>query len=87
MRVGVVDGLNPVLQIVGIKTVTGNPNNPEQANRYRIVVSDGIETQSFVMLATTLNFMFENGDINENCIIAIHRQVPSRISRDGTNDR
>lgn len=77
----------PVLQMIGVKCVAANPNNPASVNRYRLIVSDGISTHSFVMLATTLNSMFESGEISENCIFEVKNFVPSKVSRGEANDR
>lgn len=72
----------PVLQMVGVKGVNANSSGEK---RYRLIVSDGSTTHSFVMLATSINHLYENGDLTEHCIFQVDRFVPSKVSRDGPN--
>lgn len=77
----------PTLQMIGVKCVAANQNNPASVNRYRLIVSDGIETHSFVMLATTLNSIYESGELSEFCIFEVKNFIPSKVSRGEANDR
>lgn len=77
----------PVLQMIGVKCVPANPNNPDSVNRYRMVVTDGVETHPFVMLATTLNSFYESGELTEFSIFEVRKFVPSKVNRDASGDK
>ena len=68
----------PVLQVVGIKCVPANPNNPDAVNRYRLALTDGVTTHSFVILATILNGFYESGELTEFSIIEVKKFNPSK---------
>lgn len=74
----------PILQMVGVKGVSANPGAEK---RYRLIVNDGSTTHSFVMLATSLNHLYESGDLSEHCLFQVDRFVPSKVTRDGPNDK
>lgn len=75
----------PVLQMVGVRSVKANDSTT--GNRYRVMINDGSGTHTFAMLATSLNHLYENGDLSEHCLFQIDKFVPSKVSREGPNDR
>lgn len=77
----------PVLQMMGVKCVHANPANPGSVNRYRLIVSDGAGTHPFAMLATSLNGMYEDGELTDFCIFEVGSYVPSNVNKNGPNDK
>jgi len=73
----VVDG--PVLQILAIKKI----NSTADAERYRILISDGKYFNSYAMLASQLNVMQHNGELEEFTIVQLDKYVTSMVGKDG----
>ncbi|CAH8623802.1 unnamed protein product [Dicrocoelium dendriticum] len=66
----------PVLKILGYKLVPGG--NAGQ-NRYRLLLSDGVKTHSFAMLATQLNHLIESGKLVNDTVVRIKKYVCNNI--------
>jgi len=67
----------PVLQILGSKRITG----AENAERYRLLVSDGKSLHSFAMLATQLNELQAQGQLCDYTICRVNRYITSMVNR------
>jgi replication factor A1 len=72
------------LQVLGSRKIAGSASVQD---RYRLVVTDGISTHNFAMLATSLNPDYEAGKFSEFTIIRIDRYVPSKINRNDNNEK
>ncbi|XP_016960724.1 replication protein A 70 kDa DNA-binding subunit [Drosophila biarmipes] len=77
----VVDG--PVLQILAIKKI----NSTADSERYRILISDGKYFNSYAMLASQLNVMQHNGELEEFTIVQLDKYVTSMVGKDGAGKR
>ncbi|EDW96487.1 replication protein A 70 kDa DNA-binding subunit [Drosophila yakuba] len=77
----VVDG--PVLQILAIKKI----NSAADSERYRILISDGKYFNSYAMLASQLNVMQHNGELEEFTIVQLDKYVTSLVGKDGAGKR
>ncbi|ESO97542.1 hypothetical protein LOTGIDRAFT_208727 [Lottia gigantea] len=64
----------PILQVVSFKKL-GSGN----AERYRIMLSDGDLIYSHAMLATQLNELMENGKVDNNCVIQVERYLCNTV--------
>lgn len=73
------------LQILGSKRIPASSSGGQ--DRYRLVLSDGVTTHNFAMLATTLNAAYEQGKFSEYTIVKVDRFVPSRVNRADSNER
>lgn len=69
---------HPVLQIINTKKITASGS----ADRYRLLVSDGVSTYSHVMLATQLNGMMESGKIDPLSVIRVNKFLCNTIQGD-----
>ncbi|KAL7023570.1 hypothetical protein ACKWTF_012683 [Chironomus riparius] len=74
-----------VVQVLGIKRIPSS--NPGGQDRYRLVLTDGVDTHNFAMLAIPLNSMYEDGQLTEFTIVRIDRFVPSKVNRNDNNER
>uniref|UniRef100_A0A1B6MN54 Replication protein A subunit n=1 Tax=Graphocephala atropunctata TaxID=36148 RepID=A0A1B6MN54_9HEMI len=68
--------LNPVLQVLGSRKLTGNVNS----ERYRLLISDGVYCNSYAMLATQLNHMVDDNQLAEYSIIRVNRHLTSMVN-------
>lgn len=68
----------PVVQILGSKRIAGAG---DQLERFRLLISDGINVFSFAMLATQLNALHRNGHLAEYTVIRINRYTSSVLQR------
>lgn len=50
------------------------------ADRYRVLISDGVYCNSFAMLATQLNPMVENNQLAEFSVIRVNRHLTSLVN-------
>ncbi|KAI8045324.1 replication protein A 70 kDa DNA-binding subunit [Drosophila gunungcola] len=73
----------PVLQILAIKKI----NSTADAERYRILISDGKYFNSYAMLASQLNVMQHNGELDEFTIVQLDKYVTSMVGKDGAGKR
>ena len=66
----------PILQVLGSKRIAGG-----NAERYRLLLSDGQYLQSFSMLSTQLNHLVADGQLNENTIIKVQQHITSVVNK------
>ncbi|CAH8551888.1 unnamed protein product [Heterobilharzia americana] len=83
LTVGAIDAINngknvdePVLKLLGFKSVPGGGGGQ---NRYRLLLSDGVKTHSFAMLATQLNHLIDENKLVTNSIIRVRKHVCNNI--------
>lgn len=67
---------DPVMQVLGVRKITAAGAN----ERYRLLISDGLNVNSFAMLATQLNNMVTSGELSEFSILKIKRHVISNLT-------
>uniref|UniRef100_A0A8C2V064 Replication protein A subunit n=2 Tax=Chinchilla lanigera TaxID=34839 RepID=A0A8C2V064_CHILA len=70
--------IKPILQVINIRPITTGNSPP----RYRLLMSDGINTLSSFMLATQMNSLVETEQLASNCICQIHRFIVNTL-KDG----
>ncbi|KAM9208122.1 replication protein A 70 kDa DNA-binding subunit isoform 2-T2 [Dugong dugon] len=70
--------IKPVLQVINIRPITTGNSPP----RYRLLMSDGVNTLSSFMLATQLNSLVEEERLSSNCICQINRFIVNML-KDG----
>ncbi|KAK4472002.1 hypothetical protein MN116_005379 [Schistosoma mekongi] len=66
----------PVLKLLGFKSVPGGGGGQ---NRYRLLLSDGVKTHSFAMLATQLNHLIDDNKLVNNSVIRVRKHVCNNI--------
>ncbi|XP_026518024.1 replication protein A 70 kDa DNA-binding subunit-like [Terrapene carolina triunguis] len=72
------NNLKPVLQVINIRAIaTGNG-----PSRYRVLMSDGVNTLSSFMLATQLNSLIEEERLSAHCICQVNRYIVNSL-KDG----
>lgn len=67
---------DPVMQVIGVRKITASGAN----ERYRLLISDGCNFNSFAMLATQLNSMVSSGELTEFSILRIKRHIISNLT-------
>ncbi|XP_034664549.1 replication protein A 70 kDa DNA-binding subunit [Drosophila subobscura] len=77
------DVTKPVLQILAIKKINSNAD----AERYRILISDGKYFNSYAMLASQLNEMQHRGQLDEFTIVQLDKYVTSMVGKEGAGKR
>ncbi|XP_032119336.1 replication protein A 70 kDa DNA-binding subunit isoform X4 [Sapajus apella] len=70
--------IKPILQVINIRPITTGNSPP----RYRLLMSDGVNTLSSFMLATQLNTLVEQGQLASNCVCQINRFIVNTL-KDG----
>jgi len=70
------DVKDPVMQVIGVRKITATGAN----ERYRLLISDGCNFNSFAMLATQLNSMVTSGELTEFSILRIKRHIISKLN-------
>lgn len=73
----------PILQVLGTKRISGGGN----AERYRLLLSDGQYLQSFSMLSTQLNHLVNEGSLSEFTIIQVKQHVTSVVNKNDNDER
>ncbi|XP_058805155.1 replication protein A 70 kDa DNA-binding subunit-like [Phymastichus coffea] len=73
----------PIFQVLGHKRLASSTSG----ERYRLLVSDGIKSNSFTMLATQLNQLVTNDVLSEHSIVQIKRYAISMVNNGGTQRR
>lgn len=68
----------PVLQILSNKKIQSGSS----ADRYRLLLSDGLYNYSHAMLATQLNPLMESGDMDNNCVIQADKYLCNTLQGD-----
>ena len=66
----------PVLQILGSKRIASG-----DGERFRLLVSDGKYLHSFAMLATQLNHVVAEGQMEDNTIFRANRYITSLVNK------
>merc|ERR1711971_1439554 len=59
---------DPNLQLLSFKRIAGS-----SSERYRLLISDGMYSNSYAMLATQLNKMVTDSTLDEFCVIKVKR--------------
>ncbi|XP_071448452.1 replication protein A 70 kDa DNA-binding subunit [Hetaerina americana] len=67
---------NPIVQVLGSRKIVGN----EASDRYRLLISDGVNVLSFAMLGTQLNEKVVSGELSNNTIIKINHHITSLVN-------
>nr|XP_021560104.1 replication protein A 70 kDa DNA-binding subunit [Neomonachus schauinslandi] len=70
--------IKPILQVINIRPIITGNSPP----RYRLLMSDGLNTLSSFMLATQLNPLVEEEQLSSNCICQINRFIVNTL-KDG----
>jgi len=71
---------NPVLQVLGQKRIAGNSG--QGADRYRLLLSDGVHSHSSAMLATQLNDKVDSGELSQFAVIKLVKYLCNQIQGD-----
>lgn len=74
-----VDG--PILQVLGQKRIAGNTGSGG-ADRYRLLLSDGVNSHSSAMLATQLNDKVDSGELSQFAVINLVKFLCNQIQPD-----
>lgn len=75
----------PVLQVVSVRKMeAGEQEKGGDNSRYRITVTDG-SVQCRILLASSISYMYESGDLDDFCVIQIERFVPSKTRNNPGN--
>lgn len=69
----------PIIQFLGHKKLSSQSN----AERYRLLISDGVQINSFTMLATQLNHLITDNTMTEHSICQITRYTISKVNNNG----
>lgn len=72
----------PILQVLGSKRIAGG-----NAERYRLLLSDGMFLQSFSMLSTQLNHLVVDGQLSEFTIIKVQQHITSVVNKNENDER
>ncbi|CAM2104241.1 replication protein A 70 kDa DNA-binding subunit [Caretta caretta] len=72
------NNLKPVLQVINIRAIATGNGPP----RYRVLMSDGVNTLSSFMLATQLNSLIEEERLSAHCICQVNRYIVNSL-KDG----
>lgn len=67
---------SPVFQILGVKRIMGG-----ESERLRLLISDSKYFNSFAMLATQLNSMFNEDKLKENTIVRVDKYITSVVNK------
>merc|ERR1711923_288093 len=59
---------NPNLQILSSKRIDGS-----SSERYRLLISDGMYSNSYAMLTTQLNWMVAEKQLDDYCVVQVKR--------------
>jgi len=66
---------DPVMQVLGYKKIAGSGQE-----RYRILLSDGQNSNSFSMLATQLNHMIHNKELEQFTVVKINKFICNQVA-------
>ncbi|XP_061197079.1 replication protein A 70 kDa DNA-binding subunit-like isoform X2 [Saccostrea echinata] len=78
----IINGQNfdkPVLQVISSKKITTQGSN---ADRYRLLLSDGVVSYSHAMLATQLNSLMESGELDNLAVVQVDKFLCNTIQGD-----
>lgn len=71
--------IRPVLQILGVKRIMAG-----ETERLRLLISDSQYFNSYAMLATQLNSMYNEDKLKENTIVRLDKYITSIVSKSDT---
>ncbi|PAA78728.1 hypothetical protein BOX15_Mlig015525g2, partial [Macrostomum lignano] len=71
------DYQNPVLKVLGHRKVPGGGQD-----RYRLLVTDGIDQHSYVMLGTQLNYLIEGDQLPPGTVLQVTKYVLNNMKSD-----
>ncbi|XP_050528390.1 replication protein A 70 kDa DNA-binding subunit-like [Daktulosphaira vitifoliae] len=66
----------PVMQVLGSRKIAASGTD----ERYRLLISDGLNHNSFALLASQLNGMVSSGELSDFAIIKIKRHIISNVT-------
>ncbi|XP_050527598.1 replication protein A 70 kDa DNA-binding subunit-like [Daktulosphaira vitifoliae] len=66
----------PVMQVLGSRKIAASGAD----ERYRLLISDGLNHNSFALLASQLNGMVSSGELSDFAIIKIKRHIISNVT-------
>lgn len=69
---------SPVFQIISSKLISSGSGT----DRYRLLLSDGRNSYSHVMLATQLNEMMQSGEMDNHCVIRAKQYICNTLQGD-----
>jgi replication factor A1 len=72
----------PLLQVLGNKAIAGSGQE-----RFRLLLSDGVYTNSFSMLATQLNHMIHDNKLSQFSIIRVKKHVCNQMGAQGATGK
>lgn len=72
----------PILQVLGSKRIAGG-----NAERFRLLLSDGQYLQSFSMLSTQLNHLVTENKLPEFTIIQVKQHITSVVNKNENDER
>ena len=75
---------NPVVQILGSRKISGDAQGND---RFRLLVSDGLQLHSFAMLSTQLNSMYTSGQLKDLSIIQLDRYMTSILNKNEASEK
>lgn len=67
----------PVLQVLNFKPISSNT-----ADRYRLLLSDGVQCHTYAMLGTQLNCMINNNEIDKFAVVQLDKYMCNVVSPD-----
>lgn len=71
-----------LFSLQGTKKIPGG-----STERYRVLISDGVNINSFAMLATQLNDLITDGSLPEFTIVQIKRYIVSGVNSNSATNR
>ncbi len=69
----------PVFQVLGLKKI---PGSGQGADRYRLLLSDGVWSHSSAMLATQLNEKVDSGELKQYAVVRLDKYLCNTIQPD-----
>lgn len=74
----------PILQVLGSKSIHQEGSNPAGGtDRYRILLSDGVYSYAYGMLATQHNHLITKGELEAFTIIRVNKVIVNKINKPG----
>jgi len=70
--------VNPILQCIGVKDIVKN-----DSVRYRLLLSDGVNSFGTTMLATQLNSMVTDKILENNCVLKMTKYTSTKVNQGG----
>lgn len=76
--------VSPVFQVLGTRRIAGEAAS---SDRYRLLVSDGLQLHSFAMLATQLNSLYTSGELQDLSIIQVDQYKTSILNKNEAGEK